>query len=142
MLIPTSGRPSSPAGWPRWSSPGPSRDAWSTRSRPTRSPLIGSSSSSAGRARKPSTSTSRRAGLDAEALARRSVEPSTMSLLGLVRHLAEVERDSFRNVMVGQNAPKLFCSDTDLDGDFNGAVADPDVVAGAWAAWRAEVDFA
>ena len=31
-------------------------------------------------------------GLDAEALARRSVEPSTMSLLGLVRHLAEMER--------------------------------------------------
>ena len=29
------------------------------------------------------------AGLDAEAMARRSVEPSTMSLLGLVRHLAE-----------------------------------------------------
>ena len=27
-------------------------------------------------------------GLDAEALAQRSVEPSTMSLLGLVRHLA------------------------------------------------------
>ena len=32
------------------------------------------------------------AGLDAEAMARRSVEPSTMSLLGLVRHLAEMER--------------------------------------------------
>ena len=31
-------------------------------------------------------------GLDAEAMARRSVEPSTMSLLGLVRHLAEMER--------------------------------------------------
>ena len=31
-------------------------------------------------------------GLDAAQLARRSVQPSTMSLLGLVRHLAEVER--------------------------------------------------
>jgi hypothetical protein len=31
-------------------------------------------------------------GLDAGQLARRAVEPSTMSLLGLVRHLAEVER--------------------------------------------------
>ena len=29
------------------------------------------------------------AGLDAEEMARRAVEPSTMSLLGLVRHLAE-----------------------------------------------------
>ncbi|MDQ1433232.1 MAG: hypothetical protein QOF59_48 [Actinomycetota bacterium] len=81
-------------------------------------------------------------GLDAEALARRAVEPSTMSLLGLVRHLAEMERDSFRNVMAGDNAPRLFCSDTDRDGDFDGAVPDPQVVAHAWDAWRAEVDFA
>jgi Protein of unknown function (DUF664) len=81
-------------------------------------------------------------GLDAEALARRSVEPSTMSLLGLVRHLAEMERHTFRNVMAGQDAPRLFCSDTDRDGDFDGAVPDPQVVAGAWGAWRAEVDFA
>jgi hypothetical protein len=81
-------------------------------------------------------------GLDAEALARRSVEPSTMSLLGLVRHLAEMERGSFRKVMAGQDAPRLFCSDTDPDGDFDGAVPDPQVVAEAWDAWRAEVDFA
>src|SRR6266566_10073677 len=81
-------------------------------------------------------------GLDAEALARRSVEPSTMSLLGLVRHLAEIERASFRKVMAGQDAPRLFCSDTDRDGDFDGAVPDPQVVAEAWDAWRAEVDFA
>jgi len=81
-------------------------------------------------------------GLDAEALARRSVEPSTMSLLGLVRHLAEMERGSFRKVMAGQDAPRLFCSDTDRDGDFDGAVPDPQVVAEAWDSWRAEVDFA
>jgi hypothetical protein len=31
-------------------------------------------------------------GLDPSDLARRSVEPSTLSLLGLVRHMAEVER--------------------------------------------------
>ena len=82
------------------------------------------------------------AGLDAEAMARRSVAPSTLSLLGLVRHLAEMERISFRNVMAGQDAPRLYCSPTDRDGDFDGAVADPEVVAQAWAAWRAEVDFA
>jgi hypothetical protein len=81
-------------------------------------------------------------GLDAEALARRSVEPSTMSLLGLVRHLAEMERHAFRNVMAGEDAPRLYCSDTDRDGDFDGAVADPQVVAAAWDAWRAEVEFA
>ncbi|HEY3722622.1 MAG TPA: DinB family protein [Acidimicrobiia bacterium] len=81
-------------------------------------------------------------GLDAEALARRSVEPSTMSLLGLVRHLAEMERATFRDLMAGQDVPRLFCSETDRDGDFDGAVPDPRVVAEAWAAWRAEVDFA
>ncbi|MET8146056.1 DinB family protein [Sphaerisporangium sp. NPDC005288] len=80
--------------------------------------------------------------LDAEAMARRSVEPSTMSLLGLVRHLAEVERATFRVLMAGHDVPRLYCSDTDRDGDFDGAVPDPQVVAEAWEAWRAEVDFA
>jgi hypothetical protein len=81
-------------------------------------------------------------GLDAVAMARRSVEPSTMSLLGLVRHLAEQERGTFRLLMAGQDVPRLFCSDEDRDGDFDGAVPDPQVVAEAWDVWRAEVDFA
>src|SRR5437763_3732515 len=82
------------------------------------------------------------AGLDAEAMARRAVEPSTMSLLGLVRHLAETERATFRVLMAGQDVPRLFCSETDCDGDFDGAVPDPGVVAQAWQAWRAEGDCA
>lgn len=81
-------------------------------------------------------------GLDTEAMARRSVEPSTMSLLGLVRHLAEMERATFREMMAGQDVSRLFCSDTDGDGDFDGAVPDPRVVAEAWDSWRAEVGFA
>lgn len=80
-------------------------------------------------------------GLDAEDLARRSVEPSTLSLLGLVRHLAEVERRWFRIRMAGQDAPPLFSSDSDPDGDFDGAVPDPRVVAEAWEAWRTECAF-
>lgn len=82
------------------------------------------------------------ADLDAEQLARRSVPPSTMSLLGLIRHMAEVERHWFRRAMAGQDAPKLYCSDLDRDGDWNGAVADPAVVDEAWRAWRTEVAFA
>ena len=82
------------------------------------------------------------ADLDAQAMARRAVEPSTMSLLGVVRHLAETERATFRVLMAGQDVPRLFCSSTDRDGDFDGAVPDPQVVAQAWDAWRAEVDFA
>jgi hypothetical protein len=38
--------------------------------------------------------------------------------------------------------PRLYCSETDRDGDFDGAVPDPLVVAEAWDAWRAEADFA
>jgi hypothetical protein len=82
------------------------------------------------------------AGLDAEAMARRAVEPSTMSLLGLVRHLAECERSAFRVLMAGQDAPRLYISAENRDGDFDGAVPDPAVVAEAWDAWRTEVDFA
>lgn len=81
------------------------------------------------------------AGLDVEQMARRAVEPSTMSLLGLVRHLAEGERATFRVLMAGQDAPRLYCSETHRDGDFDGALADPAVVDEAWKAWRDEVEF-
>ncbi|MGR4850410.1 MULTISPECIES: DinB family protein [Streptomyces] len=79
------------------------------------------------------------AGLDAEQMALRSVPPSTMSLLGLVRHMAEGERH-FRRVMAGEDAPKLYRTDEDRDGDWNGAVADPVVVDDAWRQWRVEVE--
>src|ERR1700712_5856181 len=81
-------------------------------------------------------------GLDAEQLARRSVEPSTMSLLGLLRHMAEVERSWFRRRFAGNDVPKRYQSDAEPDGDFDGAVADQAVVDEAWAAWREEVSFA
>ena len=79
------------------------------------------------------------ADLDVEQLAMRSVPPSTMSLLGLIRHLAEDERH-MRRVMAGEDAPKIYATDEDRDGDWNGAVADPAVVEDAWRRWRAEVD--
>jgi uncharacterized damage-inducible protein DinB len=81
-------------------------------------------------------------GLDAGQLARRAVEPSTMSLLGLVRHMAEVERAWFRRRFAGHDVPRRYQTDADPDADFNGAVADPAVVAEARAAWREEIAFA
>lgn len=69
-------------------------------------------------------------GLDAEQLARRSVPPSTMSLLGLVRHLAEVERDWRNWIGDGEPLPKLYGP---RDADFDGAVADRTVVDAAFA---------
>jgi uncharacterized damage-inducible protein DinB len=81
-------------------------------------------------------------GLEPADLARRSVEPSSLSLLGLVRHMAEVERGWFRRFMAGQDAPPHFRSRADPDGEFDGAVADLDVVAEAWRVWREEIAFA
>ncbi|MEE4590688.1 DinB family protein [Streptomyces sp. DSM 41524] len=75
-------------------------------------------------------------------LSLRSVEPSTLSLLGLVRHLAEVERRWFRRVLAGQDPPALFSSTADPDGDFDGATDDPGGIAAAWETWRTEVAFA
>jgi uncharacterized damage-inducible protein DinB len=81
-------------------------------------------------------------GLDAEQLARRSVPPSTMSLLGLIRHMADVERFWFRRVMAGADVPWRFTTEANRDEDWDGAVDDPDVVAEAWQAWREEVAHA
>lgn len=80
-------------------------------------------------------------GLDAEQLARRALPPSSLSLLGLVRHLAEVERGWSRVRMAREPRPPHFRSREDPDGDFDGAVPDDDVVAEAWRVWRDEADF-
>jgi uncharacterized damage-inducible protein DinB len=82
------------------------------------------------------------ADLDPEQLARRSVPPSTMSLLGLIRHMADVERNWFRRVMAGEDAPPLYWTEGERDVEWTGAVADPEVVARAWADWRDEVGYA
>lgn len=69
-------------------------------------------------------------GLEAEQLARRSVAPSTLSLLGLIRHLAEVERDWHNWITDGEPLPQLYGGP---DGDFDGAVAEQAVVDAAYA---------
>jgi hypothetical protein len=76
-------------------------------------------------------------GLTAEQLATRSVPPSTLSLLGLVRHLAEVERSWSRRVMRGEDAPRLW---GERGRDFDEAVGHPDVVDRAFAGWQIEMD--
>lgn len=78
-------------------------------------------------------------GLDPVQLATRSVPPSTMSLLGLVRHLAKVEHSWLRRVLLEQpELPRLFHDDDDRDWDFNGAVGEQAVVDEAFAAWKNE----
>jgi uncharacterized damage-inducible protein DinB len=48
------------------------------------------------------------AGLTAEQLAARAVPPSTLSLLGLVRHLTKVERIWLRQRAAGQDVASLY----------------------------------
>ena len=80
-------------------------------------------------------------GLDAEQLARRSVPPSTLSLLGLVRHMAHVERSWFKVVLDGQHdLPRLFPGDGDPA--FDGAVGEDEAVDQAFRLWREEIAFA
>src|SRR4051794_7744855 len=58
-------------------------------------------------------------GLGDDELRRRSVPPSSMSLLGLVRHMADVERHWFRDRLGGDDSPAHFWSDEHPDGDFD-----------------------
>jgi len=69
-------------------------------------------------------------GLDPEQLARRSVPPSTLSLLGLVRHLAQVERDWHRTIKPEDAEHRIYGPG---DADIDGALADQAVVDGAFA---------
>jgi uncharacterized damage-inducible protein DinB len=57
--------------------------------------------------------------LTAAQLRQRAVPPSTMSLLGLVRHMAQVERGWFRQMFAGEDVPDLYDASADEDVDFN-----------------------
>jgi len=72
-------------------------------------------------------------GLDAEGMANQSVPPSDLSLLGLVRHLAGVERFWFQSAIAGQNIERPYRYEFDV-------TRDPKMVADAWATWHTEVE--
>lgn len=57
-------------------------------------------------------------GLTADQLRQRAVEPSNLSLLGLVRHMAEVERSWFRRRFAGEHVDAIYSSDGRPDVDF------------------------
>nr|ANY58091.1 hypothetical protein [uncultured bacterium] len=78
-------------------------------------------------------------GLPDGELRRRSMPPSTLSLLGLVRHMAEVERSWFRRVIDGQDVPLVWSEDGDFQVAYDAADADR---AEAFAAWEAEMAHA
>jgi uncharacterized damage-inducible protein DinB len=71
------------------------------------------------------------AGLNAEQLAERAIPSSTLSLLGLVRHLADAERGWVRQTFRGEQIPDLYYRPDARDADI--VEADPA---------RAEEDYA
>ena len=80
------------------------------------------------------------AGLDTEQARREACPPSTLNLLGLVRHMADVERYWFRNVLIGDPIAPQFYTQDDPELDMQpppGATLDEAV-----AALRAEIDIA
>lgn len=79
-------------------------------------------------------------GLSADQLCERSVPPSTLTLLGLVRHMAEVERNWFQRVMEGAEAPPLYYDRESPDGDFDHVA--PDAVDEGFATWREQIAIA
>jgi hypothetical protein len=74
-------------------------------------------------------------GLTPRQLSERSVAPSGLSLHGLVRHLAAVERWWIRLQFAGEDVPMLYYSDEDPDQDFTDLGGD---VSQAFAVWHAE----
>ncbi|SFY51246.1 DinB family protein [Streptomyces sp. F-1] len=79
-------------------------------------------------------------GLTDEQLRTASVPPSELTLMGLVRHMAEVERAWFRKVLTGDDPGPVYCSEADENGDFH--VTDADTWQEAYTTWQAEIETA
>lgn len=80
------------------------------------------------------------AGLSETQLRERSAPPSSMSLLGLVRHMAHVERVWFRHILNDEDVPRLWEKDDNVDADFDGV--DQASAEEAFATWQAEIEHA
>ncbi|MBO8183966.1 DinB family protein [Streptomyces spirodelae] len=76
-------------------------------------------------------------GLTAEELRQQSVPPSTLSLLGLVRHMAEVERAWFRRAFEDNDAPMVWSDEIDFQAAYDASASTREE---AFAAWEAEVE--
>jgi hypothetical protein len=80
-------------------------------------------------------------GLTGAQLAQRAVPPSSLSLLGLVRHMTDVERAWFRIRSAGETGLAFrYCTDEFPDGDFD--FAEPPGAEADLAAYRQECELA
>ena len=79
-------------------------------------------------------------GLDDSARKARPIPSSKLSLHGLVRHMAEVERSWFRRRFAALDAPPIYYTDEDPDGDFH--PTDGDTLDEALSTLNGEIEFA
>ncbi|MFJ9710035.1 DinB family protein [Streptomyces sp. NPDC101234] len=66
-----------------------------------------------------------------------SVEPSPLSLMGLVRHMADVERNWYSRVLTGEKVPFRYWTDEDPDGDFH--LTEADTWQETYEIWQSEI---
>ena len=79
-------------------------------------------------------------GLDDKQAAAAAVPPSGVTLTGLVQHMAEVERNWFRRVLAGEQAPPIYGPQADPRGPDGGfELAEGATLRDALATWRAEI---
>jgi uncharacterized damage-inducible protein DinB len=80
------------------------------------------------------------AGLTAEQLAERAASPSNLSLIGLIRHMTEVERGWLRGRYFGTRLSAVYCTEESPEADFEEASAGS--AERDLAAYRDEIDAA
>lgn len=79
-------------------------------------------------------------GLDEAQLRTASVPPSSLTLLGLVQHMAEVERNWFRRILTGEVVPPVYESETNTEGHDGGFDVKGDITFDvAQANWQREI---
>jgi hypothetical protein len=76
-------------------------------------------------------------GLSDADLSRRSAPPSALTLLGLMRHMAEVERTWFRRAIAGEDIPLVWSDQMDFQAAFDLTGASGQA---AFRAWQTEVE--
>ncbi|MFG3249974.1 DinB family protein [Streptomyces sp. NPDC048187] len=79
-------------------------------------------------------------GLTDEQLRTAAVAPSTLTLMGLVRHMAEVERSWYRRVLAAEDVGLIYSCDEAPEGEFR--ITEADTFAEAHAIWQAEIEAA
>ncbi|MEU3353056.1 DinB family protein [Streptomyces sp. NPDC037389] len=73
-------------------------------------------------------------GLTDEELRQQSMPPSRLSLLGLVRHMAEVERAWFHRVFEDNDVPMVWSDKIDFQAAYDASASTRDEAFGAWEA--------